>query len=105
MSPGVRPIEARKPWRSTMRPRSTYFPTYAARLHALARRHGVPAAALKTLVEQALGTPDAPPVEWESKLASAKLAKMKVGPDEINWLFQYHVAQEGDGKPNDHHHS
>jgi hypothetical protein len=72
----------------------TYFATYHSRLHALAERHGVPVAAFKALIEDAFGKCDTPPAEQESKQALLKLAKMRVGPCEINWLFQYHIVRE-----------
>jgi hypothetical protein len=90
----VKPIEVRKPWRRRHPLPLTEFPTYTARLHALAGRHGVPPASLKALVEDAFGRCDSAPTELESKQALMKLAKLKVGPSEINWLFQYHVLPE-----------
>jgi hypothetical protein len=91
-------IEIRKPWRRIDQRRQkplTFFDSYHSRLYALAYRHGVPPASLKGLLEDAFGRPDAPPVEPQADIALKKLAKMNVGPCELNWLFQYHIVPEG----------
>jgi hypothetical protein len=89
------PILARKPWRRKEKHQHrTFFPTYNSRLTALAHRHGVPVASLKGLVEDAFGKCDTPPAEQEAQSALMKLAKMKIGACEINWLFQYHIVTE-----------
>ncbi len=71
----------------------TFFDTYESRLRALAVRHHLEPAYLKGLVEDAFGTCDTPPAEQESKLALMKLAKLKIGPCEVNWLFQVHILK------------
>jgi hypothetical protein len=93
----VKAIEVRRPWRRAKRPASrsqTLFPDYLSRLNALAERHEVKPATLKDLIEDAFGTCDNPPAEQEAKHAMMKLARMRVGPCEINWLFQYHIQAE-----------
>lgn len=91
----TKPIDARKPWRRIDQHRThSNFPDYNSRLQAMAQRHGVPVASLKGLIEEAFGTADAPPAEPQANLALLKLAKMRVGPCEINWLFQYHIVPE-----------
>lgn len=72
----------------------TFFGSYQSRLNALARRHGVPAASLKGMVEDAFGKADAPPDEEIAKVATMKLARLGIGPCELNWLFQYHIVPE-----------
>ncbi len=73
--------------------RKTFFGTYESRLQALAIRHNLEPAYLKALVEDAFGTCDTPPAEQESKLALMKLAKLKIGPCSVNWLFQVHILK------------
>lgn len=90
-----KPIEFRKPWRRKDKRQQrplTYFDSYHARLCALAYRHDIRPASLKALIEDAFGKCDTPPAEQEAKLALMKLAKMHIGPCEINWLFQYHIV-------------
>ena len=71
----------------------TFFGTYESRLQALATRHDLEPAYLKALVEDAFGTCHTPPAEQESKLALMKLAKLKIGPCSVNWLFQVHILK------------
>ncbi|SRR6266550_162795 len=73
--------------------RQTFFSTYESRLQALAVRHNLEPAILKALVEDAFGTCDTPPAEQEAKLALMKLAKLKIGPCSVNWLFQVHILK------------
>jgi hypothetical protein len=70
----------------------TYFDSYQCRLRALAHSHSVDPVNLKALIEDAFGKCDSPPAEQESRQAMMKLAKLKIGPKDINWLFQYHIA-------------
>jgi hypothetical protein len=93
----MKSIDFRKPWRRTdkrQRTPLTYFASYHSRLYALAHRHGIPPSSFKALIEDAFGTCDTPPIELQAKQALMKLAKMKIGPCEINWLFQYHIVKE-----------
>ena len=94
MTAQVKRIEIRKPWRRKERQQRTYFADYGSRLRALAGRHGVPLASLKALVEDAFGKCDTPPAEREAVHAKIKLARLKIGPCELNWLFQYHIVPE-----------
>jgi len=72
----------------------TFFSTYETRLGTLAERHNVQPATLKALIEDAYGKCDTPPAEHESRRAMMKLAQLKFGPTEINWLFGYHIERE-----------
>lgn len=88
----------RKVWRHPIgrQKPNTYFDNYSSRLAALAERHNVPLAAFKALIEDAFGKCDCRPAEGEAKIALLKLAKMKVGPCELNFLFGYHVIKDSD---------
>ena len=72
-------------------PPKTFFDSYESRLQGLAVKHDLELAVLKALIEDAFGKCDTPPAELEAKLALMKLAKLKIGPCQINWLFQYHI--------------
>ncbi len=74
--------------------------SYEARLHLLAESHGLQPAELKRIIEDAFGTPDAPPSQRKSRKAKLRLAQLKVGPCELNLLFQYHIVK-GDVQPCD----
>jgi len=70
----------------------TYFEGYETRLRTLAEQHDMTTEAFRILIEKAFGTSDKPPVEEESDEALRLLAKLRIGPCKINWLFQYHVV-------------
>jgi len=71
----------------------TFFASYRFRLRALATTHDMKPEALKSLIDIALCRCD-PPTESESLYALLKLAQLKIGLPEINFLFQYSALQE-----------